>query len=243
MKIQTCFAAGKEKFEERDVSAPFGSGIIDPDWPYTLAPGVKEASEKSEGSGTLSGFTRNKDASQNQYKAEEALTIEEMGKLPVGDLIGGYLFMWTVSPFLLGGMKKQKGSSALYLMDKWGFEPCSMLTWGKYNLERIRNGEPSGGYGGVGFWFLGNAEFVIVGKKPGMPSIRTGTSSLFIEPKQRHSAKPNNIHQLVESKFPGPYVELFGRRAYSNWTVLGNEAPGDGKDIRESMNEHIYGAV
>jgi N6-adenosine-specific RNA methylase IME4 len=240
INIQTCFAIGKETYEEREIYQPFASGIIDPDWPYTLAPGVKEYSKK-EGAVPLSGFTRNRDESLNQYKAKDPLSIEDLSTLPIGDLIGCYLFMWTVSPFLLGGIKKSRTSAALYLMEKWGFEPCSMLTWGKYNLERIRKGEQTGGYGGVGYWFLGNAEFVIVGKKSGMPSIRTGTSSLFIEPKQKHSAKPNNIHELMNCRFPGPYVEVFGRRSYPGWVVLGDEAPGDGRDIRESISERILG--
>jgi N6-adenosine-specific RNA methylase IME4 len=258
--IQTNFAAKKVKTETREIAAPFTTGIIDPDWPYTVAPGMKTLSKERDVV-PLSGFTRNRDTTANQYKAENALSIEEMGKLPIGELIGGYLFMWTVSPFLLGGVKKSRQSAALYLMEQWGFEPCSMLTWAKYNLERIRNGEPSGGYGGVGFWLLGNAEYVIIGKKPDMPSIRTGYSSLFVEPKQKHSAKPKNVHKLVEARFPGPYVEIFGRygsievpktkngittkemkdfgSAPKGWTILGDEAPGDGKDIRDSIREQI----
>lgn len=252
VKIRTCFAKGRTDYEEREIPQPFVTGIIDPDWPYTVAPGVKDFTPK-EGEIPLSGFTRSRDTTQNQYEAATPLSITELGKLPIGDLIGGYIFMWTVAPFLIGsGVKKLPGlypSAALYLLKEWGFEPCSMITWGKYNLERYKK-EGEGGYGGVGFWFLGNAEFVIVGKKPGMPSIRTGKSSfiieslesiepsLIIEPKQKHSSKPKNIHELVESRFPGPYVEIFGREQRVGWTVLGDDKNlEDPSDIRVSLNK------
>lgn len=251
---------GKESFEYvKRPPQPFMTGIIDPDWPYTVAPGMKD------GAGKLSGFTRNRDTEKNQYKEIEPLSIEDLGKLPVGDLIGGYLFMWTVSPFLIGGLKGHDESATNYLIKSWGFEACSTITWAKWDKDR------NAGYGGVGFWFLGNAEFCIVAKKSGMPSIRTGTSSLLVEgensspllveSKQRHSSKPRSIHALAERRFPGPYLEIFGRYGGvqipktkngvtekitvdfgpppSGWRVMGSEAPGDGQDIRKSMDDAI----
>jgi N6-adenosine-specific RNA methylase IME4 len=127
--------------------------------------------------------------------------------------------MWAVGPFLING-------AAVDVMRAWGFEPSSIITWAKWNPKK------NSGYGGVGFWFLGNAEFVIVGKRPGWPSIRTGRSSLIVHPKMEHSRKPDAVHEICEACFPGPYVEIFGRRERKGWTVLGNEAPGDGMDTR-----------
>jgi N6-adenosine-specific RNA methylase IME4 len=273
-KITTCFAEGKNKQESREMCEPFTTGIIDPDWPYTPAP-VGKDSEVGEKDAPQCGYTRYRDSKKNVCK-EDAITplsIEQLGNLPIGDLIGGYLFMWTVSPFLIGtGVKpkplevegKSYPSAALYLLERWGFVPCSMITWGKYNLSRLDNGETSGGYGGVGFWFLGNAEFVIVAKKPNMPSIRTGESSLFLDIKGKHSVKPKTIHQVVEQRFPGPYVEIFGRygkneigvdatgrkkiwdfgKAPKGWTVIGNQSvgigePGYGQDVFSSVEKHI----
>jgi hypothetical protein len=82
---------------------------------------------------------------------------------------------------------------------------------------------------------LGNAEFCVIAKRPGWPSIRTGKSSLIVHPKQEHSRKPHDVHELCEQFFPSPYVGLFGRRKRKGWTVIGNEAPGDGKDIRRML--------
>jgi N6-adenosine-specific RNA methylase IME4 len=225
VKIQTSFAVGKEKHEARCISEPFTTAIIDPDWPYTVAPGMKSISDiqDADKKGRLSGFTRNRDESKNQYLGKP-LSISELKGLEVGKVVGGYIFLWTVGPFLING-------DALEILDSWGFTPVSILTWAKYNLKR------GSGYGGVGYWFLGNAEFCIVAKRGGFPSIRTGRSSLFVEPKARHSAKPDNVHQLCEDRFPGPYLELFGRRSREGWTVLGNEAPGDREDIRKSLEK------
>lgn len=222
IEIKTSFAAGKQKSVTVQVAQPFTTAIIDPDWPYTVAPGRKNVEDIEDGvKGRHSGFTRNKDG-RNQYRQEVPLSIEELGELPIGEVVGGYIMLWTVGPFLING-------SATHILKKWGFTPVSILTWAKYNLER------GGGYGGVGFWFLGNAEFCIVAKREGYPSIRTGRSSLIVAPKSRHSEKPDDVHKICEERFPGPYLEIFGRKVRDGWTVLGDEAPGDGKDIRESI--------
>lgn len=203
------------------MAEPFSTGIVDPDWPYTVAPGMKVLTNGSS-KGRLSGYTRNRDEAQNQYTAKRPLSIDEMARLPIGEVVGGYIFLWIVAPFLLMGTHKR-------LLSAWGFEPMSMVTWAKYDLENKH------GYGGVGFWFLGNAEFCVVGKRRGMPSVRTGRSSLFIAPKKRHSEKPDDIHSLCEDRFPGPYIEIFGRRERKGWVVLGNEV-GQRLDIRESLD-------
>lgn len=208
---------------------PFATGIIDPDWPYTSAPGkksladVKNAGEK----GRLSGYTRYRDSTKNTYAQPNAMSIEELKELPIGDVIGGYVFLWVVSPFLLNG-------AAISILQAWGFTPCSMLTWAKYDVENKH------GYGGVGFWFLGNAEFCIVAKRKGWPSIRTGKSSLIIAPKTKHSEKPEHVHKICEERFPGPYIEIFGRQNRKKWTVIGDEAPNYMKqDVRHSLKKYL----
>ena len=77
----------------------------------------------------------------------------------------------------------------------------------------------------------------MVAKRPGEKSNRTGEQSIFQTKRQRHSAKPDNVHLLVEKHFPGPYLEIFGRRSREGWTILGNEAPNDGSDIRDSLRQ------
>lgn len=223
ISVKTSFGDGKDKRSAVECAQPFTTAIVDPDWPYTVAPGKERmTNEEALKKGRLSGYTRSRDSRQNKYNAAEPLTLDELKGLPVGELVGGYVLLWCVGPFLVNGAGPD-------VLKAWGFEPCSIVTWAKYDLANNH------GYGGVGYWFLGNAEFCIVGKRPGWPSIRTCRSSLIIAPKARHSQKPDDIHALCEKCFPGPYVELFGRDLRANWMVLGDQVIGDGRDIRSSI--------
>lgn len=187
--------------------APFKTCIIDPPWPY----GKASSHEK------LSGFV-----SQEGSIQYDTLKIEEMEKLPVGEIVSDYILMWTVGPFI---------REALQLFDAWDFVYRSQACWSK-----------STGLG-VGYWFRGDHELVLVGSKKDSAAIRTNERSVFLAPRSRHSEKPENLHIIVEKHFPGPYLEIFGRKARKNWVVLGNEAPGDGKDIRESLLKYVNGFV
>lgn len=39
----------------------------------------------------------------------------------------------------------------------------------------------------------------------------------------RHSEKPEEFYQIVQSLFAGPYLELFARKPRLGWTCIGNE--------------------
>ena len=53
----------------------------------------------------------------------------------------------------------------------------------------------------------------------------------------KHSAKPELLQDRLELMFPDAnFLEVFGRRSRSNWTVIGNESPTTlGEDIRISL--------
>lgn len=51
-------------------------------------------------------------------------------------------------------------------------------------------------------------------------------SSWFTWPRGEHSAKPDAFLDIVEQVSPGPYVELFARRARFGWDYWGNESLG-----------------
>jgi N6-adenosine-specific RNA methylase IME4 len=158
-------------------------------------------------------------------------------------------FLWTTGPFI---------EDAYYLIREWGFIPITMLAWVKcteitapheaYALDPGQPGVPGSfkpAYG-VGYWFRGCVEPIIVFKAPGTPSVRTPFQGL-LSPNGKHSRKPDSLHQIIESTdektgeplFPGPRIELFGRRARPGWTVLGNQAPGDNLDIRVSIKNYL----
>jgi N6-adenosine-specific RNA methylase IME4 len=193
----------------------FKTLIIDPPWPYDRA----SKHEKLSGYVTQDGNT--------QYAT---LSIEDLKALPISDVMDAetaYIFLWTVGPFL---------PDALDCLKAWEFEYKSYLCWFKavQHPTDPKYFRPSG-YG-VGYWFRGDHETVLVGKRKGAKSIRTNERSVFSAKRTGHSVKPDNVHKIAEKHFPGPFLEIFGRRPYNGWTVLGNDAPGhEGEDIRDSL--------
>lgn len=149
----------------------------------------------------------------------EPLSTDELCKLPVGDLAAdeSVLLLWTTFPFI---------GDAQRIIDAWGFTYVTGLAWVKADPE-------TGAVGyGVGYWFRGAVELVLVGKR--RKSYRSQYVGL-IHPGLNHSRKPETLHELAETTYPGPRLELFARQQREGWTTLGNECPGDGADIRESV--------
>lgn len=219
------------------------TAIIDPPWAY-------EQASKHE---RLTGYTTisDPDSDKHQYNS---LSTDDLAKLEIGKLNLRYCFLWTTGPFI---------EDAYRLIRAWGLEPITMLAWvkcldietnglpafaepfDKKHPEKVRRYWPHDPsviikptYG-VGYWFRGCVEPIILAKAPDAPSIRTPWVGL-LSPNARHSRKPDTLHQLIETNFPGPYVELFGRRSRPGWSVLGNEAPGyEGEDMRASIQKFL----
>jgi N6-adenosine-specific RNA methylase IME4 len=142
------------------------------------------------------------------------MTLEEIAALPVGDLAAesAHLYLWTTDRFL---------EHAPGIVRAWGFEKSQTLVWAK---------APRGlGPGGT---FATTTEFVIVGQRGSLPPLRRLDSTWFGWKRHYeggypvHSAKPDGFLDLVESVSPGPYVELFARRARFGWDYWGDESLG-----------------
>jgi N6-adenosine-specific RNA methylase IME4 len=46
---------------------------------------------------------------------------------------------------------------------------------------------------------------------------------VVIAPVDEHSEKPEEVRRRIMRLFPGPYLELYGRKLVPGWTVWGNE--------------------
>lgn len=203
---------------------PFGTIICDPPWSYG-------------DSLTDGGVGR-------EYKT---LSIEEMKPFAISDF-ADYLFLWTTSPILADG-------SATELVKAWGFQPITLIYWLKAidldHLVRVRlPGTEEARFQihatnkVMGYWFQGVIEPVLVCKVPDAKSIKTKQIGLLAKHAE-HSCKPKGLHWLVERFFPEVYLEMFARdhpypknhSHFEKWTVIGNEAPGDGWDIRDRLAE------
>lgn len=133
------------------------------------------------------------------------MTDEEIKNLKIPFAENCVLFLWATAPKL---------ENALSIMRYWGFEYKSCGVWDKQII-------------GMGYWFRGQHEILLVGVKgkysPPIASLRE--SSIHSEKRTQHSKKPNYYYELIEKYFPnGKYLELFARTKYNDkWTTWGNQ--------------------
>lgn len=184
------------------------------------------------------------------------MSTELLKSLPVGSVAtnNGHLYLWAVLPMM---------AEAYTLVEAWGFKPDTVLTWCKPgpglgggfrgNTEHLivaRRGWVSDnpschGCGGrargarkctcpAPRWYV-KGQPLGASDAARLAFAEVGCGTWFSAPREGHSAKPALFADLAERMSPGPRLELFGRRARAGWTVLGDEAPGDGDDIRLSL--------
>jgi N6-adenosine-specific RNA methylase IME4 len=143
------------------------------------------------------------------------MTLQEIAALPVGDLAepDAHLYLWVTNKYVPDGYE---------IARSWGFRPVTLLTWCK---------EPMGiGLGGA---FTQTTEFVIFARR-GRDVRTTRVDRTWWRWSTRgadgkHSAnstKPDGFLDMVEQVSPGPYVELFARRARFCWDYWGDQSLG-----------------
>lgn len=133
------------------------------------------------------------------------MSIEQITALPVSDLSSkdAHLYLWITNRSLPKGFA---------LMEEWGFRYVTMITWCKPSI-------------GMGNYFRGSTEHVLFGVKGSLPLLRKDVGTWFSANRQgRHSTKPEEFYQLVESCSPGPWLEMFARSQRPGWKQWGAEA-------------------
>lgn len=144
----------------------------------------------------------------------ERMSLEQIAALPVRDLAyaDAHLYLWTTNKFL---------EASFDVARAWGFTFSTCLTWCK---------TPMGlGYGGA---YSLTSEFVLFCRRGSLaPKQRWDSTWLqasrpYVNGHIEHSAKPDAFLDVVEQVSPGPYVELFARRARFNWDYWGDQSLG-----------------
>jgi N6-adenosine-specific RNA methylase IME4 len=138
-----------------------------------------------------------------------SMTVDEIATLPVASLAArdAHLYLWTTNRYL---------PDAFRVMSAWGFRYAQTLPWCKTPM----------GIGPGGTWAQ-NVEYVIFGRRGSLKSLRRFDSCWFgWKRTARHSVKPDAMLDMVEQASPGPYVELFARRARFGWDYWGDESLG-----------------
>ena len=138
---------------------------------------------------------------ENQYPT---MTVDEICALKIPSAKNSVLYLWATAPKL---------REALQVMAAWGFEYKSHGIWDKEII-------------GMGYWFRGQHELLLVGTKgkfsPPPQPLRIG--SVIRERRSKHSKKPDAVRDLIASWFPDKSrVELFARQETVGWSVWGNE--------------------
>ena len=139
----------------------------------------------------------------------DTMTAEQIAAMPVQAIAAkdSVLFLWATVPLL---------PEAFGVMAAWGYKYKTMLTWDKENGK------------GMGYWFRGVTEHCLLGVRGNLKAFRSPVKNLIRNKVGRHSAKPQQIHDIIESVTPDmERVELFSRLHRTGWTVWGNQVERD----------------
>jgi N6-adenosine-specific RNA methylase IME4 len=167
-------------------NGPYRVIVIDPPWPY----------EK-----------RDEDPSHEGVRPYHSMSVEEICAVNVASIAHEdcILWLWVTNHHM---------REALELLDAWGFELKTILTWAKDRM-------------GTGDWLRGQTEHCIMAVR-GKPIVTlTNQTTLLHAPVRGHSVKPVEFYALVESLCPAPrYADIFSRYRHNDrWDCHGDEAP------------------
>lgn len=131
------------------------------------------------------------------------MTVEQICALPVSRLAAeqSHLHLWTTNAFLFDAQR---------VMQAWGYTYKSCYIWVKPQI-------------GMGNYWRVSHEFLLLGVRGNLTFAANNLRSWGEFRRGQHSAKPEQIRDLIHVASPGPRVELFARRAVEGWTCWGNE--------------------
>jgi N6-adenosine-specific RNA methylase IME4 len=136
------------------------------------------------------------------------MSVDELVRFPLPPLADDcLLLLWRVA-----AMQQE----ALDVMRAWGFTLKSELVW----IKETKTGKR---HFGMGRYVRAEHEVCLIGVRGRVAVADRGIRSTFRAQVGRHSEKPGAFYELVERLHPGPYAELFARRARPGWDCHGNE--------------------
>lgn len=164
---------------------PYRVIVADPPWPYEL---------------------RRSDPSHRATHPYPQMSLAEIAALDVPSIASpdAILWLWTTNHHM---------REAFTVVDAWGFEHKTILTWAK---DRI----------GYGDWLRGQTEHVLFAVR-GSPVVTLAAHSTLLRASVgAHSQKPAEFFELVKALCPAPpggYLELFARQTRPGWDSWGDE--------------------
>lgn len=179
--------------------------VADPPWDYK---GRGPASSKEHRPNSYG-------ASPSSKEKYGSMTMEDLKRLPINTISEdkAHLYLWVTNAFIERGWQ---------LCKEWGFEPKTVVTWGKL---RKSDGKPSMK---TGYYFRGATEHFIFATKGNLRlKSKECEPTLFLSERLPHSVKPEWFYKLVERCSNGEYLELFARQKREGWDSWGNEVEND----------------
>ena len=139
------------------------------------------------------------------------MTQEKMLALPVASWAEDdcHLYLWTTNAFV---------PSAVALMEHWGFQHKTILTWHK----QTRKGTA---LWGIGNYFRNTTEHVLFGSRGGLGTRCKDIPTHFLAPVGRHSEKPEAFYEIVRRASYLPAGEAFQRKERKGFVGLYVDAP------------------
>jgi len=139
------------------------------------------------------------------------MEIDELCALPIKDLSApnSVLFLWTTSPLL---------EKSFEVINAWGFDYKSSMIWDKMKHN-------------VGYYVSVRHEFLLICTKGScLPTSKTLTNSVQHIERTKHSQKPQEFYQIIETMYEPPYIELFAREPRKGWSAWGNQLNDKGRN-------------
>ncbi len=162
---------------------PYRVIVADPPWPYEL---------------------RKVDPSHRATHPYPQMSINQIKALAVGEIAApdSILWLWTTNHHM---------REAFEVLDAWGFEHKTILTWVKDRM-------------GTGDWLRGRTEHCLMAVR-GKPTVVLVNQTTALDgPLRKNSQKPDEFYAFVEGLCPAPrYAELFQRTAREGWDGHGDE--------------------
>jgi N6-adenosine-specific RNA methylase IME4 len=185
----------------------FTTIVADPPWPFEWT-----------GGGTYARNGRGERHLNHKFKKGleyKTMSIEDIAAIPVAELaaVNAHLYLWIPDVHLIAG----HGTT---IARAWGFEPLRTIVWHKRGF-------------GLGRFPRPQHEVMIVCRRGRLAFAVADEGSVqswkfpYENGARKHSAKPDGAYDLIERASPGPYAELFARRARLGWEYpIGDQALG-----------------
>lgn len=177
--------------------------VADPPWPY-----------EGEVKGTRHPTVDGSRLSKGVHVGYDVMPIDAICDLRPAATDDAHLYLWTTNAFMVEAHEVARA---------WGFGPKTILTWAKVHQD-----DPTRVSMKTGYYFRGASEHCLFCVRGSLRLQTTeGLPTAYLWSRQPHSVKPDAFYDLVEQASPGPYLEMFARRArLGDWSYWGDESLG-----------------